>query len=144
MSSDPLRAYLLVQELISRDPNDTSLAMMLEQARQAMAEAPKARADGDLGRLLAAGAFDDAEALLKSALMQNPNNMRARENLARVCLMHAKHLVANGQWGKARSRLLMGAALYPRDPSWQARIKFLENIQSSPKEDHVRWAEMLG
>jgi len=144
MSSDPLMAYLFVQELVSRDPNDTSPAKMLEQAKQAMAAAPKAKADGDLGRLLSDGAIDDAEALLKSMLMQSPNNIRARENLARVCLMQARHLVANGQWGKARARLLMGAALYPRDPSWQARIKFLESIQSLPKEDHARWAEMLG
>ena len=144
MSSDPLMAYLLVQEVISRDPNDTNPVKMLEQVRQAMAAAPKVQADGDLGRFLSDGALDDAEALLKSMLMQNPNNMRARENLARVCLMQAKHLIANDQWGKARARLLMGVALYPRDPLWQARIKFLENIQSSPREDHVRWAEMLG
>jgi tetratricopeptide (TPR) repeat protein len=144
LSSDPLRAYMLVKELISRDPNDTSPAKMLEQAKQAMAAAPKVRTDGDLGRFLSAGAFDDAEALLKSTLMQNPNNMRVRENLARVCLMHAKHLIANGQWGNAHSKLLMGAALYPMDFSWQARIKFLENIQSYSKEDYIRWAEMLG
>ncbi|MDR2560550.1 MAG: tetratricopeptide repeat protein [Holophagales bacterium] len=144
MSSDPLMAYLFVQELVNRYPNDTSPAKMLEQAKQAMAVAPKAKADGDLNRLLSDGALDDAEALLKSMLMQSPNNTRARENLARVCLMQARHLVANGQWGKARARLQMGAALYPRDPSWQARIKFLESIQSLTKEDHARWAEMLG
>jgi Flp pilus assembly protein TadD len=130
--------------LISRDPNDTSSAKMLEQARQAMAAAPKVRAEVDLARLLSDGPLDDAEILLKSTLMQNHDNMRARENLARVCLMQARHLVADGQWGKARAKLMMGAALFPRDPSWQARIKFLEYIHSSPKEDHARWAEMLG
>jgi len=144
MSSDPLRAYLLVQELISRDPNDTSSAKMLEHAKQSMAAAAKVRADGDLNLLLSDGALDDAEILLKSTLMQNHDNMRARENLARVCLMQARHLVANGQWGKARAKLMMGAALFPRDPSWQARIKFLETIHASPKEDHARWAELLG
>jgi tetratricopeptide (TPR) repeat protein len=145
MGNNPLRAYMLIQEIISRDPTDSSAPKLLDQAQQAMAAAPKtSTADADLSRFMADGNLNEAAALLEARLRQNPNNMRAREDLARICLLQARASSKQGNWGAARTRLLMGAALFPKDLTWQARLKLVEHMQSALKEDQQSWAEMLG
>jgi tetratricopeptide (TPR) repeat protein len=144
MNNNPLRAYMLVQEIIARDPADSSAAKLLDQAHQAMATLPKGGTDADLNRLMASGNLDGAAALLEARLRQNPNNLRAREDLARLCLLQARANSKQGNWGIARSRLLMGAALFPKDLTWQARLKLLEHLQSISKEEQQHWTEMLG
>lgn len=150
LNSSPLRSYLLVQEVISRDPSDTTVAKLFEQAQQAMqsmATLPTQRQNADLNRLIASGNLEEAETLVETSLRQNPNNQRTRENLARVSLLLAREFAKQGKWESARSRLLMGAALFPKDLTWQARLKLLENLQTTPanlKEEQSQWYELLG
>jgi tetratricopeptide (TPR) repeat protein len=145
--NNPLMAYLFAQEAISRDPSDTAAPKLLEQAQQAMAALPPGRTDGDISRMLSTGDIDAAEAVLEASLRRNPNNMRVRENMARVSLLQARIHINQDGWDRARSYLLMGAALYPRDPSWQARLYLLEKLRSLPKEEkeeQQRWLDLLG
>jgi len=145
LHDNPLRAYLLAQEIIDRDPLDTTAARLLDQAKQAMIALPPPRTSGrDFNRLMAAGNLEDAEALLEARLRQTPDDMRARENLARVNLLIARTLIKQGRWDRVRPRLLMGAALFPKDPTWQARLKLLDNLQSIPKDEQRHWIELLG
>jgi len=145
MSHSPLRAYLLAQEVINRDTLDTTAARLLEQAQQAMIALPLPSAsDGNFNRLMSAGNFEAAEALMEVRLRQSPNDIRAREDLARVSLLMVRGFVKQDKWDSARSRLLMGAALFPKDPTWQARLKLLEHLQSMPKEEKNRWIDLLG
>jgi len=141
----PLRAYLLAQEVINRDNLDTTAARLLEQAQQAMAALPlPGTSGGNFNRLMASGNLEAAEALMEARLRQFPNDMRAREDLARVSLLMVRAFVKQDKWDSARSRLLMGASLFPKDPTWQARLKLLEHLQSIPKEEQHRWIDLLG
>jgi hypothetical protein len=145
MQDSPLRAYLLAQEVINRDTLDTTAARLLEQAQQAMAALPLSSASGgNFNRLMAAGNLEAAEALMVVRLRQFPNDMRAREDLARVSLLMVRGFVKQDKWDSARSRLLMGAALFPQDPTWQAKLKLLEHLRSIPKEEQHRWIDLLG
>ena len=145
MNGNPLMAYLLAQEIINRDPSDTTAARLLDQANHAMAVSPLPRVSGgDFSRLMAAGNLEDAGTLMEARLRQSPNDMKARENLARVSLLMARTLLEHEKWDSARSHLLMGAALFPNDPTWQARLKLLERLRSVPKDEQRRWIELLG
>jgi tetratricopeptide (TPR) repeat protein len=144
LGNNPLRAYMLVQEVIALDPTDSSAAKLLDQAQQTMTTMPRAGTDADFNRLMAGANLDGAAALLEARLRQNPNNIRIREDLARLCLLQARSHIKQDNWNGARSRLLMGAALFPKDPTWQARLKLLEHLQSIPREEQQRWTELLG
>lgn len=145
MSSSPLRAYFLIREINNLDSSDTSIPKLLDQAHQAMMALPSPpRISGDINNIIATGRFEEAEAILEADLRHSPNNIRIKENLARVCLLLAREYAKQGKKDSARSRLLMGAALFPKDPTWQARIKLLENLQSIPKDVQNQWYEMLG
>lgn len=143
--NSPLMSYLLIQEVINLDSSDTSVAKLFDQAQQAMqATATAPRTNTDINRLIASGNLEEAETLLEASLRQNPNAIRTRESLARVSLLLAREFAKQGKWESARSRLSMGAALFPKDPTWQARLELLKNLQAIPKEDQSQWLELLG
>ena len=145
MHNSPLRAYLLALEVINRDTLDTAAARLLDQAQQTMTAMPLPTAlGGNFNRLMAAGNLEAAEALMEAKLIQSPNDTKVREDLARVGLLMVRGFVKQEKWDSARSRLLMGAALFPKDPTWQARLKLLEHLRSIPKEERHRWIDLLG
>jgi tetratricopeptide (TPR) repeat protein len=145
LRNNPLRAYLLAQEVIKRDPLDTVAARLSDQAQRDMAALPTHSAtSGEISQHIASGYFSEAERLLEASLRKNPNDMRMRETLARVCLLMVRDLVKQNKWDDARSRLLMGAALFPNDAIWLARLKFLENLRSVPRDEQHLWIDLLG
>ena len=146
MADSPIKAFMLAQEAIKRDPMDTSAPKLLEDAKRAMAALPLPQdaKGGSLNQLMAAGNLDSAEKLLEARLMQNPGDMRTRENLARITLLAARAYARLGRWDSARSQLSMGAALFPNDLAWRARLKLLDYLQSAPEDEQRRWIELLG
>ena len=45
---------------------------------------------------------------------------------------------------KAKDALILGRAMFPQDPGWQARLKLLEAIQAMAKPDRGPWIQLLG
>jgi len=159
--ASPLRAYTLAQEAVKRDPLDTTAAKLLEDAKRAVSAIqqgapgtpytqpgtlakPSPQQGSNLNQLMASGNFDEAEMLLEARLTKKPDDMKARESLARVNILKARERARQGRWASARSSLLMGMALFPNDLAWRARLKLLDYLQTAPEDEQRRWIEMLG
>jgi len=144
LRSDPLRAYLLADEALKLDRLDASAPKLMEDARQAMQEHPAPVPSGNLVRFMTTGDLDGAAALLELQLRRSPSDAKVRENLARVSLLLARACAAQGDWDGARSRLLLGSALFPTDLEWRARLRLLDYLRSVPEDERGRWIGLLG
>ena len=144
LRSDPLRAYLLADEALKMDRLDASAPKLMEDARWAMQEHPAPVPSGNLVRFMTTGDLDGAAALLELQLRRSPGDPKARENLARVSLLLVRACAAQGDWEGARSRLLLGSALFPSDLEWRARLKLLDYLRSVPEDERGHWIGLLG
>jgi tetratricopeptide (TPR) repeat protein len=144
LGDDPLLSYYRAQELQRRDPDDPAAVKLLQQARQEMA----AKASpGDLAVIdknLQAGNLEDARALVLGMLRQDPDNADLRDRGRKVLLALAPLYASQGSMDKAQAALQFGRAMFPRDPSWQARLKLLEAIQAMPTSERASWIPLLG
>jgi tetratricopeptide (TPR) repeat protein len=144
MHSDPLAAYLLADEALKRDRMDASAPKLMEEARQAMMYRSAPPPSGNYAKLMAAGDLEGAADLLEAQLRRNPNDRRTRENLARVSLLMARAFAANGNWEGARTRIMLGSALFPSDLEWQARLRLLDYLRAASEDERRLWIGLLG
>jgi hypothetical protein len=61
-----------------------------------------------------------------------------------VSLLLARDYAAQGNWGAARSRLLLGSALFPGDMEWQGRLRLLDYLRSAKEDERALWMGLLG
>jgi tetratricopeptide (TPR) repeat protein len=144
MRSDPLAAYLLADEALKRDRMDAAAPKLMEEAKQAMLRHSAPPPSGNYAMLMAAGDLEGAAGLLEAQLRQNLNDRRTRENLARVSLLMARACAADGNWEGARTRLLLGSALFPSDLEWQARLRLLDYLRTAREDERALWIGLLG
>lgn len=144
LPDDPLTAYFRAQELVRRDPDDPGAAKLAQQARQQLAALPPA---GDLAEYdsdLKAGDLEGARKSVLGLLRQDPDNPDLRDRARRVLLALAPLYAAQDTPAKAREALVLGRAMFPRDPAWPARLKLLEAIQALPAAERAAWIPLLG
>lgn len=144
LKDDPLLAYYRAQELQRRDPDDPAASGLLQQARQQMAAQVPA---GDLAVLdkdLQDGDLEGARACILGLLRLDPDNPDLRARARKVMLALVPLYAARDSLDKAQAVLLFGRAMFPRDLSWQARLKLLEAIQAMPAAERAPWIPLLG
>jgi len=145
LHSDPLRAYLLAHEALKMDRLGADAPRLMDDARRAMAERPQPPPPpGNFARLMASGDLGGAARLLEAQLRLNPDDRKVCENLARVSLLIARGCARKGDWEGARSRILLGHALFPGDLEWQARLRLLDHLRSAQEEERLHWLGLLG
>ena len=144
LNDDPLLAYCRAQELRRRDPDDPGAARLAQEARQRLAAQAPA---GDLAAFdkdLQSGDLESAWTCILGLLRQDPDHPELRERARKVMLALVPLYSGKDSFGKAQALLLLGRAMYPRDLSWQARLKLLETIQAMPASERAVWISLLG
>ncbi len=144
LAEEPLVAYYRAQELLRRDPDDADAAKLAAQARDRMA-AIAAPADPEaFDQDIKEGNLDAARTCILNLLRMNPDDPDLRGRAKRVLLALAPLYATEGHLGQARDTLRLGRAMFPRDPSWQARLRLLEALQAMPERDRAPWLQLLG
>ncbi|MGA2080908.1 MAG: hypothetical protein ABSH53_09920 [Holophaga sp.] len=144
LTEDPLLAYFRAEEFQRRVPDDPGLPHLIQRAKDGMEALPPA---GDLAQFeqaLQGGDLDRAKACILGLLRHDPDDLELRGRARRVLLALAPLLTAEGHLGRAREALLLGRAMYPQDPGWQARLKLLDALQAMPASARAPWIQLLG
>ena len=144
MGEDPLLAYFRAQELQRRSPDDPGPAQMMQKARDKMAGIPPAGDLVEFERNLQAGNLDTARKCIVGLLCRDPDDLDLRGRARKVILALAPLYAGEGRLGQAREVLLLGRAMFPQDPGWQARLKLLGAIQAMPESERASWVQLLG
>jgi tetratricopeptide (TPR) repeat protein len=141
--TDPLRAYLRAETLVSRNPGDAAGAQLLEKARSGLAGGVTGASLPEFQKHLQNGDLEAALKVIDTLLRAQPNDADLRIRAARLqltlCFDHANQ----GKWEEAREDLLRGRALFPGDKVWGARLKLLEQVKTLPKNQQASWIPLL-
>ena len=142
--TDPLRAYLRAQALLSRDPADASVGILLEKARAGLLGGVSGASLGEFERHLQSGNLEGAAKVIEALLRAQPDDAALRLRACRLhlalCAIHA----AQAKWEAAQEDLLRGRALQPGDKSWQIRLQLLERVKALPRAQQAGWIPLLG
>ncbi len=142
--TDPLRAYLLAQTLVRRNPGEAAAAQLLDKARTGLPGGVAGASLTEYQRHLQNGDLEAALKVIDALLRAQPDDAELRASAGRLqltlCFAHA----SQGKWEEAREDLLRGRALFPGDKSWQARLKLLEHVKTMPKNQQASWIALLG
>ncbi len=141
---EPLVTYYRAQELLRRDPDDADAAKLAQQARDRMAGMAAPADPAEFDKDIKEGNLDGARTCVLNLLRLNPDEPDLRGRAKLVLLALAPLYATEGHLGQARDALRLGRAMFPRDPSWQARLKLLEALQAMPERDRVPWIQLLG
>ncbi len=145
MAIDPVRAYHRAKELLRRDSADPVAAALTEKARVALSADPVAGVSlTEFQRLLTTGDLDGADKAMDALLRARPDEPDLMLRAARLQSVIAGLHASKGEWNEARTALQRARALFPQDPTWQARLKLLDRIQAMPKEERPGWLPFLG
>ena len=145
LADDPLLAYFRAQEWQRREPDDPAAAQLVQQAKDKLAGPPSA---GDPGRFRpgAAGREPGRRPHVhpRPAAGTTPTTRTCAAGPARCCWRWRRLRRRENNMDEARDALRLGRAMFPQDPTWQARLKLLEAIQAMPKADRAPWIQLLG
>jgi len=145
LTTDPLRAYLRAETLLSRNPGEASGPQLLEKARAGLRQGGVTGASlPEFQKHLQNGDLEAALKVIDALLRAQPGDQDLRARAARLdltlCFAHA----SQAKWDEAREDLLRGRALFPGDKTWQARLKLLEHVKALPKAQQPAWIALLG
>jgi hypothetical protein len=142
--TDPLRAFLRAETLVSRNPGDAAGAQLLEKARAGLGGGVTGASLPEFQRHLQNGDLEAALKVMDTLLRAQPGDAGLRARAGRLqlnlCVAHA----SQAKWDEAREDLLRGRALFPGDKAWQARLKLLDQVKAMPKEQRLGWIALLG
>ncbi|HJV90551.1 MAG TPA: hypothetical protein VJ623_09620 [Holophagaceae bacterium] len=145
LSDDPVRAYLRIQFLLRQNPGDGDAAQLQGRAVTALSQGGVAGAsEGEFQKLLAEGNLDAAHKVMDALLRVKPDDAGLRARAARLERALAEDHAAQGHFDDARMDLMRARALQPEDPSWQGKLKLLDQIRSMPKAQRLAWTPLLG
>jgi len=144
LPDDPLLAYFRAEEWQRRDPDDAAAVQLLQQAKDKLFGPPPAATVADFDKALQAGNLEGARSCILGLLRHDPDDLDLRGRARRVLLALVPLYAGDERLGKAREMLCLGRAMFPQDPTWQARLKLLESIQAMAKSDRPPWIQLLG
>jgi tetratricopeptide (TPR) repeat protein len=144
LGTDPLRAYLRAEVLVSRSPGDAAAAQMLERARSGLAGGATGASLTEFQKHLQNGDLEAAAKVIDALLRTEPGDAGLRARAARLhltlCFAHA----SQAKWDEAQEDLIRGRALFPSDKTWQVRLKLLDKVKAMPKAQQASWIPLLG
>jgi tetratricopeptide (TPR) repeat protein len=143
LQEDPVRAYHRALFLLKLDPADASGAQVRERAKAAMAS-PPAASHTELQNQIQLGDLEGAVQTANKLLQANPEDPALMAKTARLNAALAHSHAARENWTEAREALRRCRALFPEDPTWQAKLKLLDALQTMPKGERGVWVAMLG
>lgn len=143
LQEDPVRAYHRALFLLKLDPADAAGAQVRERAKAAMATPPPA-SHTELQNQIQLGDLEGAVQTANKLLQANPDDPALMAKAARLNAALAHSHAARENWTEAREALRRCRALFPEDPSWQAKLKLLDALQTMPKGERGVWVAMLG
>jgi tetratricopeptide (TPR) repeat protein len=144
LGTDPLRAYLRAETLVSRNPNDAAGAQLLEKARAGLGGGVTGASLPEFQRHLQNGDLEAALKVMDALLRVQPGDAGLRARAGRLHLTLCVAHTSQAKWDLAQEDLMRGRALFPSDKSWQARLKLLEQVKAMPKAQQPAWITLLG
>jgi tetratricopeptide (TPR) repeat protein len=144
MPDDPLLAYFRAQEWQRLDPDDNAATLLLQKAKDMLSGPPPQAAVDAFEKDLQSGNLEGGRTLILGLLRHDPDDLDLRARARRVLLALVPLYAAEEKMEKAKAALVLGRALFPQDPGWQARLKLLEAIQAMAKPDRAPWIQLLG
>ncbi|MDR3682355.1 MAG: hypothetical protein P4L11_01405 [Geothrix sp.] len=141
--TDPLRAYLRAETLLSLIPGDSAGAQLLEKARLGLAGGVTGASLPEFQKHLQSGNLEAALKVIDALLRAQPDNADLRSRAGRLQLILCFDHASQAKWDEAREDLLRGRALFPGDKTWQARLKLLEQVKALPKQQQASWIPLL-
>jgi hypothetical protein len=144
LSDDPLLAYLRAQEWQRLDPDDPAAPELLRQAKERLSHLAAGGTLADFDHALQAGDLEGARRCVLSLLDRSPDDPDLRARARKVALPLAVQYATKGRMPEAAEALRLGRAMFPQDPSWQAKLKLLESIQAMATSDRTPWIQLLG
>jgi hypothetical protein len=144
LGDDPLLAYFRAQEWQRRDPDDPAAPELLRQAKEKLSHLTANGTLADFDHAVQAGDLEGARRCIVSLLQRSPDDLDLRARARKVALPLAVQDAAKGRLSQAAEALRLGRAMFPQDPSWQAKLKLLESIQAMAKSDRTPWIQLLG
>jgi tetratricopeptide (TPR) repeat protein len=142
--TDPLRAYLRAEAFVSRNPNDTSGAQLLEKTRAGLSGGVTGASLAEYQKHLQNGDLEAALKVMDSLLRAQPGDIDLRNRASRLDLALCAAHASQAKWDEAQEDLLRGRALFPSDKVWQVRLKLLEKVKALPKEQRASWIALIG
>ena len=142
--SDPLRAYLRAETLVSRSPGDAAGALLLEKTKAGLQGGVTGSSLPEFQKHLQNGDLEAAFKVMDALLRAQPGNADLRARAGRLHLALCTAHAGQAKWDEAREDLLRGRALFPDDKTWQIRLKLLEHTKALPKNQQALWIALLG
>lgn len=144
LGTDPLRAYLRAETLVSRNPGDAAGAQLLEKARIGLAGGVTGASLPEFQKHLQNGDLEAALKVMDALLRAQPGDADLRARAGRLHLALCTAHASQAKWDEAREDLVRGRALFPGDKTWQARLKLLDRVKTLPKAQQAAWIPLLG
>ena len=144
LADDPLLALFRAQEWQRRDPDDPAAAELVSQAREKLAHLASAGTLPDFDKAVQAGDLEGARRIILALLRRAPDDPELRARARKVALPLAVQYATKDRMPEAMEALRLVRAMFPQDPSWQAKLKLLESIQAMAKSDRTPWIQLLG
>jgi len=144
LGTDPLRAYLRAETLVSRNPGDAAGAQLLEKARIGLAGGVTGASLPEFQKHLQNGDLEAALKVMDALLRAQPGDADLRARAGRLHLALCAAHASQAKWDEAREDLVRGRALFPGDKIWQARLKLLDRVKTLPKGQQAAWIPLLG
>lgn len=144
--NDTVRAYLIAQTLLKRDPSNGAAAQLLEQARTALPTSGLVGATAEeYQKHLHEGDLDQAGKVMDALMRANPDDPGLRSQALRLYLRLAEDHASQSRWSDAQMDLQRCRALDPDNSlTWSGRLVLLAKIPSLPKDDRPTWIALLG
>lgn len=144
LGTDPLRAYLRAETLVSRNGSDAAGAQLLEKARAGLAGGVTGASPAEFQKHLQNGDLEAALKVMDALLRAQPGDADLRARAGRLHLALCAAHASQAKWDEAHEDLVRGRALFPADKTWQARLKLLERVKTLPKAQQAAWIPLLG
>jgi tetratricopeptide (TPR) repeat protein len=144
LGTDPLRAYLRAETLVSRNGSDAAGAQLLERARAGLAGGVTGASPAEFQKHLQNGDLEAALKVMDALLRAQPGDADLRARAGRLHLALCAAHASQAKWDEAHEDLVRGRALFPGDKTWQARLKLLDRVKTLPKAQQAAWIPLLG
>jgi tetratricopeptide (TPR) repeat protein len=144
LGDDPLLAYFRAEEWQRRDPDDPAAAELQRQAKDRLAHLAVAGSLADFDKAVQLGDLEGARRCVLGLLSRTPDDQDLRARARKVALALVVQYATKDRMPEAAETLRLGRAMFPQDPSWQAKLKLLESIQAMAKSDRTPWIQLLG
>lgn len=144
LGTDPLRAFLRAEALVTRHPGNAAGAQLLERARAGLPGGVTGASLPEFQKHLQNGDLEAALRVMDALLRAQPGDADLRARAGRLHLALCAAHAGQAKWEEAHEDLLRGRALFPGDKTWQIRLKLLERVKALPKAQRAAWIPLLG